>query len=230
MNNEASKSQSENVAPISPDLVLPTRKNMQITRRLFHMANGSVIATLYLISLGHQQMIHLLGTIACLVYVSEQLRITYPEMAAKFIPITKFIMRAEEQLKESAMIPYLIAVLLTIITFPKVVAIVAVYTLALADPMSAIIGIRYGKRRIVSHKSLEGSLAFFITTLTISLTVLIGFFPQMLGTNILVSIILAFSVSAFEMLPIKLDDNLTIPLFTSFALWALCKIFYIPIF
>jgi dolichol kinase len=65
-------------------------------------------------------------------------------------------------------------VLLTLISFPKVVALVAIYTLAVADPLSAIIGIKYGKTKIVKGKSLEGSLAFFTASLIITFSYSFG--------------------------------------------------------
>jgi dolichol kinase len=202
---------------------LSTRKDLQLARRAFHMINGVAVATLYWISFNHTQMVHALGTIACLLYVFEQIRISYPEKAQKFIPMTRFIIRAEEQLKESAMVPYAFAVLLTIITFPKPIALVAIFTLAIADPLSAIIGIKYGKRKIVSHKTLEGSAAFFISTLVVCIVVLGAYSGGITGLVALISLLVAFLASAFEMIPLKLDDNLTIPLFTAFILWIFCE-------
>jgi len=220
---EPKKADSKTEKNEKADKPLPTRQNLQIARRFFHMANGVAVATLYWISFNHSQMVHALGTIACVLYVFEQIRISYPEKAQKFIPMTKFIMRAEEQLKESAMVPYAFAVLLTIITFPKPIALVAIFTLAIADPLSAIIGIKYGKRRIVSHKSLEGSAAFFISTLVVSLFVLGIYSGGLNGMVALISLLVAFLASGFEMLPLKLDDNLTIPLFTASILWIICE-------
>lgn len=206
-------------------LKLSSRTNLQLARRFFHMGNGVTIATVYLLSLTHQQMIHVLGTILCVLYIVEQIRINYPEMAQKLLPITRFIIRAEEQLKESAMMPYMAAVLLTIITFPKPIALIAIYTLALADPLSAIIGIKFGKHKIVQHKSIEGSAAFFVTTFVCSLIILSGYQGQVSGLLVFISFILALVASIFEMLPLKIDDNLTIPLFTAFALWILIESF-----
>lgn len=208
---------------------LPTRKNLQFARRLFHMANGVTIATLYWLSFTHQQAIHTLGTFACLLYVMEQIRINYPEMSQKLLPVMKFIMRAEEQLKESAMVPYAFAVLLTIITFPKPLALIAIYTLAISDPLSAIIGIKYGKRRVVPHKSLEGSAAFLISSFLISLFILSATIGGFSLTVLVVSIVLSLGVSIFEMLPLKVDDNLTIPLFTAFFGWVVCLLFGVHI-
>lgn len=225
-NNEKSIDQIEvDQKQSKTEIHLSTRKNLQLARRLFHMANGVGVATVYLISLTHQQMIHFLGTLLCVLYIVEQVRINYPETANKLLPITKFIIRAEEQLKESAMLPYTIAVLLTIITFPKPIAIVAIYTLAIADPLSAIIGIKYGKNKIVEHKSLEGSGAFFISTFICSIIVLSGYQGKLDWTMTFISFAIALLASAFEMIPLKLDDNLTIPLSTAFMLWILCGLF-----
>lgn len=207
------------------DEILSTRNDIQLTRRFFHMVCGFGIATLYWLSFSHTQMIHLLGTLACVLYVVEQIRINYPETASKFLPLSKFVMRAEEQLKESAMVPYAFAVLLCILTFPKVIALIAVYTLAISDPLSAIFGIKYGKTRIVPHKSLEGSAAFFMSMLIISFVVL-GYFLQIGVTfTFFISLFISLATSAFEMIPFKIDDNITIPLFVSFILWITLAIF-----
>ncbi len=204
---------------------LSTRHNMQIMRRLFHILNGVAVATLYLISFSHSQMIHLLGTIASALYLVEQVRINYPETSAKLLPFTRFIMRAEEQLKESAMVPYLMGVLLTIITFPKAIALIGVYSLAIADPLSAIIGIRFGKHKVTPTRSLEGSAAFFLSITIVSTLVLGGYLGSISFFVVLTSVLLGFICSIFDLIPIKIDDNLTIPLFTSTVVWIICAIF-----
>lgn len=204
---------------------LSTRHHMQIMRRLFHMANGTAIATLYLISFNHSQMVHFLGTIACILYVVEQVRISYPETASKLLPFTKFIIRAEEQLKESAMVPYAMAVLLTIVAFPKHIALVGIYSLAFADPLSAIVGIKWGKHKITPTRSLEGSFAFFASVFTVTLIILTGYNGKFELSIFFISLLMGLSGALFEMIPLKLDDNLTIPLFTSAMLWLICTIF-----
>lgn len=204
---------------------LLSRHNIQIMRRIFHMFNGFAIATLYLISFSHSQMIHFLGLFACLLYIFEQIRVNYPEKALKFLPITRFIIRAEEQLKESAMVPYLMGVLLTIITFPKEIALVGIYTLAFADPLSAIIGIRFGKHKISETRSIEGSFAFFLCTFLCSLIVLSGYYYGITFSILIISFILGVAGTVLDLFPLKIDDNLTIPLFTSTMLWVLTVLF-----
>jgi dolichol kinase len=46
------------------------------------------------------------------------------------------------------MTPYAIAVLLTILSVPKPAALIAIYTLAIADPAAAVVGITWGRRRL----------------------------------------------------------------------------------
>ncbi|MCK5883505.1 MAG: hypothetical protein KAG61_07435 [Bacteriovoracaceae bacterium] len=212
---------SENETLADETKVKATRKDLQISRRLFHMANGFIIATAYGITFSHQQIVYFCGTIASVLYLLDQVRIAYPERIKKFERFSKYLLRAEEQLKESAAVPYIMANLLTIITFPKIIAISAIYTLAFADPLSAIIGIRFGKHRIVEHKTIEGSAAFFITTF---LSIFIIFsLHGITGWEMWVTAFgVAFIGTCFEMIPLKLDDNLTIPLFTAFLLWIFC--------
>ncbi|MGH7897796.1 MAG: hypothetical protein ACREQQ_07580, partial [Candidatus Binatia bacterium] len=99
-----------------------TRKDLQLGRRLVHMANGLVIATAYNLFFTHTQVVYLFGTIACTVYILDRVRIHYPELVRRLPQVNDLLFRAEEELRESAMVPYAIAILLTLLTFPKPVA------------------------------------------------------------------------------------------------------------
>lgn len=120
------------------------------------------------------------------------------------------------------MTPYVISILLTILTFPKTIALIAILTLAIADPASAVVGIRFGRHRVVPDKSLEGSAAFFAATFAIAL----GLLRTAPGVDVWQAAgaagLVALAAAAFEMLPLRLDDNLTIPLLVGFAAWAVC--------
>lgn len=207
--------------------IVATRKDLQLPRRLFHMGSGITVAFIYNFLLTHQQAVSILGTIACVVYILEQVRINYPEFAGNFEQYSKYLLRAEEQLKESAGIPFVMGLLLTILSFPKPIAVVAILTLAVADPLSALIGIRFGRIRVVAHKSLEGSAAFFFGCFLSTTLVFLGYAPTT-GTALGLAFFVAFTVSVFEMVPIRLDDNLTIPLFTATITWLYCTVLAIP--
>ena len=63
-----------------------TRHDLQLGRRLFHVVNGVSTATAYALLFTHEQVIHISGTIACLVYVVDRVRIAYPEAVARRAP------------------------------------------------------------------------------------------------------------------------------------------------
>jgi dolichol kinase len=142
--------------------------------------------------------------------------------------VNRLLVRAEEELREAAMTPYAIAVLLTILTVPKPAALVAIYTLAIADPLAAVVGIRFGRRRLVRDRTLEGSTAFCVATLAVAATVL----ATMTGAPGLAvagaALTIALVATLFELMPLRIDDNLTIPLAVGFGTWIIARVFAIP--
>ena len=201
-----------------------TRKDLQLGRRLVHLANGCAVATAYAFLFTHQQVVHVFGTIACVVYILDRVRIHYPELVQRTPWMNRLFFRAEEEVKEAAMTPYVIAILLTILTFPKTIALIAIYTLAIADPLSAIVGITWGRRRIVPDKTLEGSFGFFAAAFLIAFAVLSGATATPAPLRVGTSLLIATAGALFEMLPLRIDDNLTIPLFVGFAGWIVCRV------
>ncbi len=215
---------------VPPDPPLATRHDLHLGRRFFHLMNGVSTATVYALLLTHEQVIHVFGTIACLVYVIDRVRIAYPEVVTRHAPwVNRLLVRAEGRVRESAMIPYAIAVLLTIITVPKLAALVAIYTLAAADPLAAVVGIRWGRRRLTQNRSLEGSLAFFGATFVIACCVLV-WGTDAAGTSIAgAAATIAFAGAICEVLPLRIDDNLTIPIFVGFTTWIVATLFGVPL-
>jgi dolichol kinase len=207
-----------------------SRDDLQLGRRFFHLANGVSIATAYALLFTHEQVIHIFGTIACIVYVVDRVRIAYPEAVARHAPwVNRLLLRAEEQVRESAMIPYAIAVLLTILTVPKLAALVAIYTLGIADPLAAVVGIRWGRRPIARNRTMEGSLAFFGATVAIAAVVLgrgSAGTPMAIGAA---SIAIGLAGALCELVPLRIDDNLTIPLIVGFATWIVAALFGVPL-
>ncbi len=98
---------------------------------------------------------------------------------------------------------FLFASILTILLFPKPIAIASLLILILSDTAAALIGKGFGRIPLFG-KTLEGSLAFLITSLLIVWTI-----P---GLDRLSGSFAALGASLIEALPIPLDDNLTIPL------------------
>ncbi len=201
-----------------------TRRDLHLPRRFFHLFMGLSAGLIYKHYLTHQQAVHILGMATCLFYIQEQIRLKYPEFKSIFSKINNYLLRAEEQLKESATIPYLMGMLLTILTFPKYMTLVAVFTLAISDPLSAVMGILFGKTKLKEHRSLEGSSSFFVSTFLIHLFVLVDIYPDQTFKLFIVSFLSSAIVTGFDFLELKIDDNFTIPIVTATSLWIITAI------
>jgi dolichol kinase len=111
-----------------------------------------------------------------------------------------------------------ISACVTIIVFPKIVAIVALTILIISDISSALIGRKFGKTPFFK-KSVEGSTAFFVSAI---LVVLIYAFIYNAGSIFIYAGIAASLVSAFcegISKDVKIDDNILAPISFAIVFW-----------
>ena len=109
---------------------------------------------------------------------------------------------------------FIFGALLSIIIFPKPVAIASLYILIVCDATAAIVGTGWGKTRIFK-KSLEGSIAFFLSGIVVVFLVLQDkplWGEAAMQNNLSWGILAVFGAAMVELFPTGLDDNLTIPL------------------
>jgi uncharacterized protein (TIGR00297 family) len=116
---------------------------------------------------------------------------------------------------------YPIAVLLSIIIFKDnpLYASFLWLTLSFGDGFSGLIGIKFGKMKLRynSDKTVEGFLAGFISSFTGMILIYLFLknrFPQALNTSeiLLMILLLSLSTSFVETLPLKINDNITVPI------------------
>lgn len=103
----------------------------------------------------------------------------------------------------------LIAVTLSVLIFPKAFVIPAIAVLILGDISAALIGRKYGKHKFLA-KSLEGTIAFFITgciVILFSPKIGIGIKEYLIGF-----VAVAFGAIAENISFGWMDDNFTIPI------------------
>ncbi|HOK80914.1 MAG TPA: hypothetical protein PK303_04445 [bacterium] len=100
---------------------------------------------------------------------------------------------------------FMIATFVSILYFPFPVAVANLLFLTFGDAASAVVGSRYGKLQIFPGKTAEGMLGGIITNSIIGFLLSLHFaIPfEVLFAGVLIGCI-------FEVLPIKIDDNLTV--------------------
>jgi len=113
------------------------------------------------------------------------------------------VLREEEEPTFMGSTYFIFSTILTILLFPKSIAITSILILILSDTAAALVGKGVGRIRIFG-KTLEGSIAFFLTSLFIVWT-----YPNL---NRFSGSLAALGATLIEILPVRLNDNLSIPL------------------
>ena len=182
--------------------------NQEVYRKIIHIFSSSIAILLYI-----------LGKDILLPYLLLS-AIIFPgfDFARKYIPIIKKIYfmlfrnvtRPQEYQNLSGASWVFIGAACTLFLFNENVTIIALLVMSISDSAAAIIGIRYGKTKLF-NKSLEGSIAFFISASII----IFSLSPALFIVN-MVAVFIAVVIELFA--TPMLNDNLFIPVSIAFVL------------
>jgi len=180
----------------------------ELSRKFLHTF-GSLIGWIYLFApLSKSTTVFILLCLLILLITIEQVRKKFPSVNVLFIRYFGFMMRQKERDKVSGATYFLIGTLLVIALFPKNIAVAAIFYLSYGDTMAAMIGINFGKIKFMD-KTLEGSLACFFTC----------FITGLFFFNPMIALFGAVCATVSELLPLPVNDNITIPLLSAIGLY-----------
>lgn len=111
----------------------------------------------------------------------------------------------------------LLAGLITVALYPRLIAVSAMLVLSVSDSLASLIGGRFGQARFLGGTQV-GSGAFFVSAAAICMLVLPSSPVAALAAAAAATIAEA---AKFRVQGIPLDDNLTVPLTTATVLWLL---------
>ncbi len=192
----------------------------ELVRKLIHLFSLSIPIIYYFISRGEGILILSIFTVVALIL--DLARYFSASVGKVFYKYFGFLLRKHEvdsNKKNLNGATYVfISALICIILFPKVLFITAFTILIISDTMAALIGRKFGKHKLLS-KSLEGTLAFFI-----SASIVVFFTPKIanLPAEYLIGIIAAAVGAIVENISFGFaDDNLAIPISIGFTMWLL---------
>lgn len=197
----------------------------ELVRKLIHLFSLTIPTIYYFIS--RSLAISILAGLTAFALILDLARYFHPEIGKIFYKIFGFLLRKHEVDQEKKNLNgatyVLISALIGVIIFPKIIFITAFAILIISDTSAALIGRKFGKKPFL-RKSLEGTLAFFI-----SASIVILFTPK-LTNNIaeyLIGLAAAFVGAIVENVSYGIaDDNLSIPLSVGFVMWALYLIIF----
>jgi len=192
----------------------------EVVRKLIHLCSLSIPVIYYFIP--KITAVYILAAFTLVAILLDMSRHLFPQIGKYFNLIFGFLLRKHELDKKKKNLNgatyVFISALLSIIIFPKLLFLTAFPILIISDSTAALIGRKWGRHKFLS-KSLEGTLAFFV-----SASIVVLFTPKLNGsiTEYMIGI-LATAVGAIveNISHGYVDDNLSIPISVGFTMWLL---------
>ncbi len=125
------------------------------------------------------------------------------------IPMITRLFRPRERNNVTGTVFFISATIIVFGAFDYSIAMLSLLLTVFGDLASALVGIRFGTFKVLNKKTLEG----FLAGLAMNLLVGWAFLPAFPIIFIPMAIVAAF----VELITNKLDDNLTVPLFSGFT-------------
>lgn len=198
----------------------------EIARKILHMCSFLIVIFIWFVD--KKTACFVIGALLLLLFAANTLLLS---SRFRFINNLKvkyfsFLLRDDEKHGYISSNWFLLGCFLTVLLFPKYVAMLGITVLIFGDAFAAIIGVRFGKHKFKNGKSLEGTIGF----ITVSYLFLAAFILLLPDTG------LSFTAAALISIPIvavaeiyskqiKIDDNLTIPIVFGLLMMILMKIF-----
>ena len=175
---------------------------LEIKRKIVHLA--SLVIPLGYCFMARETVLTWVVLICLGFLFVDVLRHFHPGMALLFQRyFIGTVLREKENHTLMASTYFLISTCMVIFFFPKSIAIASILILIISDTCAAWVGRGLGKVRLLG-KTLEGSTAFLLSSLAI-----VWSYPGLDGWA---GSVAAVGATLVEILPLPVDDNLTIPL------------------
>lgn len=179
----------------------------EIRRKAIHLGSAG-FPVVYWLTDNRTLMLQILIPLVLFAIIVETARQFSPAIEAFVQRWLGKIMRLEEKRLFTGATYVVISALIMIAFFPKPIAVAALLFMSISDAAASLIGIRFGKVRFLG-KSLAGSSAFLVTALAIAVLIM----PRTLLTGAIGAVAATIAEAlSLRWGPIKIDDNLAIPL------------------
>lgn len=190
----------------------------ELSRKILHLITNSLVPIIYyFVDIPQMWMSELLGLAAILFVIIDLGRTRNIWIAKVFKKFFNPMMRSHELDGKLTGASYLlIGSFITVALFPKPIAVLALLFATFGDTFAALYGQRFGKIKIW-NKTLEGSLAGLLVCFIIAW--FISDVPDA------VKYFGAFAAMFIELMPVRVDDNLRIPLFSGLIMDAVLFLF-----
>lgn len=190
-----------------------------VGRKFYHLSGLALI--LIYSRMDREHGLIMLGSLLAVATAIDAARLMIkPVNSFIYSHLTSFI-RESERATLTGSPWYILGILCSAALFDLPVAIMAVSFLACGDVMATTVGERWGRTKLWGgKKSLEGTMAFF-TASAVAGAVLSLYYPLPLSVVLVGALAAAF----MEIMPVRVNDNLTIPLFSGAVMQLIVRLF-----
>lgn len=186
-------------------------KGLQPWRRVFHATNGTlVVLALEIFGLPVTTAAVVLAAILAGTLLIDLIRLFDPKLNTLFFKVFAPLASPREERKIASSTWYALSALLVLLLFPRDYAMGGILVLAWADPAASVVGQKWGKIRFLAG-SVKGTLTFAL----VAFGALMFFVPWRLALPA------AVVTAVVEASPIRLDDNLIVPITAAGLLYLL---------
>lgn len=179
----------------------------EILRKAAHVSGILIVVGYTLVYDYFSPRIALLSITALLLILIEIERIRL-DHKPRIALLLEGIFRKHEQDSLSGAVFLVISCIICFAAFDYWVAFLAMFMTVFGDMAAAIFGKVFGRVPIYGTKTLAGTLACVLMNILVGLMILPNYIELVIP--------MAFTAAFFEFITIRLDDNLTVPLFAGF--------------
>jgi len=184
-------------------------------RKLYHFLMGVFCFSMYAFFLTRIQALWTLAVVGGAFVALDLMRLNSPKMNALTLKLFGRVMRREELRSVTGNSFYILGLITIVAFFPRPIVLLSIAFLAIGDPIAAVVGTLYGRIKLVGKKSLEGALANFVASWLAAYFIAALVMGLPMATVLAVAWVGAICSVAAELLPLPVDDNFTIPVFSA---------------
>ena len=173
---------------------------------------GALIFVLFYLKYTRIATLKLIGLVSLFFLLIDFIRIVNRRTEKLFTDRIKYIFKKGEKRSFSSMTMFLLAAFFSVLFFSKDIAVSTLTFLIFGDMFSKIFGMAFGRHKLF-NKSLEGTLAYIGGALICAFVLY-----KTLYISISLLVVGSITAAVAEALPLKIDDNFTVGLFTGVAM------------
>ena len=184
---------------------------MNRARMFMHVAMGTGAAALTVWLPSRAWLVGIPLVVAVCAWTSEVMRVHSPKVNERLMALFGPVAHAHEWTRVNSSTWFTTGLLLIAMAFPRPACAVAVMSLAVGDTAASLVGRRWGRTRLRSGRSLEGTAAFALVAGAASMLLLRAAFHTAWPEALLLGAVAGVSGAVTELFSERLDDNFSIP-------------------